>query len=74
MLQNDVYRPHSFEEVKALVSPDVAARLDQDKRYGIAWYGRERVTLTPDGETRRQFKKNPPSEWVAIPVPDAGIP
>ena len=28
---DDVYRPHSFEEVEAVVSPQVAARLDPSK-------------------------------------------
>ncbi len=34
-IQNDVYRPHTFEEVKKLVAPEVAARLDPNERYGI---------------------------------------
>src|SRR3954464_10470171 len=32
---DDVYRSHSFEEVAAAVSPQVAARLDPSKRYGL---------------------------------------
>jgi hypothetical protein len=28
IISNDVYRPHSFEEIEPLVSPEVAARLD----------------------------------------------
>ena len=35
MVFNDVYRPHSFEEASACVPPEVAARLDPEKRYGI---------------------------------------
>jgi site-specific DNA recombinase len=41
---------------------------------GTWWYGRERVKLTPMGEKRRTWEKNPETEWIAIPVPDSGIP
>ena len=40
---DDVYRPHSFEEIAAVVSPDVAARLDPDQRYGLWWFNRRGV-------------------------------
>src|SRR5215211_9334271 len=43
-LLDDVYRPHAFEEVAKLVTPEVAARLDPDERYGIWWFNRERWT------------------------------
>jgi hypothetical protein len=47
----DVFKPHTFEEVAALVSPQVAARLDPDRLYGIWWYNRREVqrTLSPRG-------------------------
>jgi hypothetical protein len=32
---DDIYRPHSFEEITALVSPEVATRLDPGRRYGL---------------------------------------
>src|SRR5215211_7440638 len=35
MILDDVYRPRTFQEVAALVAPEVAARLDPDKLYGI---------------------------------------
>jgi Recombinase len=41
-IKDDVYRPHTFEEVAALVSPTVAARLDPKKRYGVWWFNRRR--------------------------------
>jgi hypothetical protein len=39
-INDDAYRPHSREEIEKLVakgqmSPEVASRLDPDKRYGI---------------------------------------
>jgi site-specific DNA recombinase len=30
-IMDDVYKPHTYEEIKELVSPEVAARLDPDK-------------------------------------------
>ena len=82
-IKDDVYRPHTFEEVAALVSPAVAGRLDPKKRYGIWWFNRRRYASRqvavsgPDGRSyRREIKvtDKPRSEWVAVPVPDSGIP
>ncbi len=39
-IRDDVYRPHTYEEAVELVSPDVAARLDPKKRYGIWHFNR----------------------------------
>jgi site-specific DNA recombinase len=78
-----VYRPHTYEEVKALVSPDVALRLDPDKRYGIWWFNRRRRKRTrvsdsgPNGKSYRwqsATTTRPREEWIAVPVPDSGIP
>jgi site-specific DNA recombinase len=82
VIKDDVYRPHSFEEIKALVAPEVAARLDSDKSYGIWWFNRQRHTFkqvaenTLEGKVYRKKKKaidKPRNEWIAVPVPDAGI-
>jgi site-specific DNA recombinase len=80
-LKKDAYFPHTFAEVSTLVSPGVAARLDQERSYGVAWasrhdwrtLGRER---RPDGTYRdvRKHAEKPHEEWIAIPVPDAGVP
>jgi site-specific DNA recombinase len=80
---DDLYKPHSFEEVKAVVSAEVAARLDPSKRYGLWWFNRRGVKVRqvsePGPEGRRYRKtyrwhRKPREEWVAVPVPDAGIP
>jgi site-specific DNA recombinase len=84
VVTDDVYKPHTFEEVKALVSPEVASRLDPDKSYGVWWFNRRRRTekqvseIASDGR-RRYVRRStttqkPKEEWIAIPVPDAGIP
>ena len=39
---NDVYKPHPYDEVSALVSPEVAARLDPSESYGVWWFNRRR--------------------------------
>ena len=35
IVYNDAYRPHTFEEISALLAPEVAATLDPDKEYGL---------------------------------------
>jgi site-specific DNA recombinase len=86
---DDVYLPHSHEELRAMleagqITPEVFGRLDPEKRYGIWWFNRRRTRRTqvaepgPDGD--RVYKKKcryvyrPKGEWVAVPVPDSGIP
>ncbi len=39
-MKKDMYFPRTFEEVASVVSPDVAARLDREKPYGLWWAGR----------------------------------
>jgi hypothetical protein len=80
---NDAYKPYSFDQVDSLVTPEVAANLDPEKSYGIWWWGRERHRMRQTTEQRpsgRVYKKVtrsvpvPKEEWVAVPVPDAGVP
>jgi site-specific DNA recombinase len=76
---NDAYHPHDHDALEELVSrghlsPQVLANLDASNNYGVWWYGVNRVELIPMGEHRRRWSKNPESERVAVPVPDAGIP
>jgi site-specific DNA recombinase len=79
LLYSDVYRPHRFEEIADLLSPEVLARLDPTNEYGVQWYNRQKVTRTrvsePDGNGGRKYKDvrtfawKPKEEWVAVPVP-----
>jgi site-specific DNA recombinase len=81
---DDLYRPHTFSEVSAMVSPRVAATLDPEGTYGIWWYNRKRIKtsqvseVAPDGSRvyrkKRTTSRKDRSEWIAVPVPDAGIP
>jgi site-specific DNA recombinase len=77
------YRPHTFEEVEAIVSLEVAAKLDRDQLYGIWWFNRLRVhtrQISEPSENGRRYRKEvrtsdkPKEEWVGVPVPYAGIP
>jgi len=79
IVQSDIYRPHSFEEIAALVNPETAAGLDREAEYGIQWFNRDKVTRRtvsePDGNGGRRYRKKrtsvrrPKEEWVAIPGP-----
>jgi site-specific DNA recombinase len=86
---DDVYKPHTHAEIMALVNArqmaaSVAARLDPNKRYGIWWFNRRRTKTTQvaivgeDGERiykkKSRYTHRPKEEWVAVPVPDSGIP
>jgi hypothetical protein len=80
---DDVYKPHTYEEVEALVSPEVAAGLDPERLYGIWWYNRLRVRtrqVSEPSENGRRYRREarftvkPKGEWVAVPVPYSGIP
>ncbi len=83
MILNDVYRPHAFAEIEALLSGEVAARLDPEKSYGIWWFNRRRTTsktVAESGLAGREYRKRqktvekPREEWIAVPVPDSGVP
>jgi site-specific DNA recombinase len=63
---DDSYFPHSAEEIKRLVTPEVAARLRPGLSYGIWYYNRREVVKTRRG---KKVRKKPKSEWVAVPVP-----
>jgi len=76
--------PHAFSELEGLVSPEVAERLDSGVNYGVFYYGRRQCSSTavaergPDGERRyrrrQEYVYRPREEWIAIPVPDIGVP
>jgi site-specific DNA recombinase len=88
-LQEDVYKPHTRDEIMTMVdagqmSAAVVASLDPDESYGIWWFNRRRTRRTQVSEVgsngERTYKKKghyvqrPKEEWVAVAVPDSGIP
>jgi hypothetical protein len=48
---DDVYKPHTFEEVRALVTPEEAARLNRSVSYSVWWYNRVRARRTPSSNS-----------------------
>ena len=76
IIDNDVYLARSREEVAPLMSPEVAGRLDPGENYGIYWFGRVHMSRNYGHRNGRKFtvERNDRREWVAIPVPDSGIP
>jgi site-specific DNA recombinase len=85
IILDDVYRAHSYEEIAAFVSAEVAARLDSQKLYGIWWFNRRRyetkqVAVNDPAGAGRQYRRQgrvyekPRGEWIAVPVPNPGIP
>src|SRR5215212_4097586 len=82
-LVNDLYKPHTFEEIRRIVSPELAARLDPEARYGVWWSGRkafERKLVSKNGPNGREYKysykvkERAPEDRIAVPIPDSGIP
>ena len=85
MILDDVYKPHTPEEIGALVneglmSREVAAGLDPERFYGVWWYNSRRTIRTrakrDDGSYywKQNVQERPRSEWVAVPVPDSRVP
>ena len=77
IIKRDEYLSHGPEDIKGLVAAGqltevVAARLDPTKSYGISWYNRHQTSGT--GNRRLKGEEKPRSEWIAVPVPDAGVP
>jgi site-specific DNA recombinase len=83
LLLSDLYKPHTFEVIRRIVSLEVAARLDPEARYGVWWSGRrafERKLVANNGPYGRRYKysykvrERVPGERIGVPVPDSGIP
>ena len=84
ILQNDVYRTRDVEELQQLLPPGAGDKLNPEERCGVWWYGRQRhhqeyrAEPGPDGRKRyhkgKRVEDLPREQWVAIPVPDCGIP
>ena len=79
---DDVYKPHTTEEIRALVSAEVATGLDPERSYGVSWYNTcgLKIKKVPDPSREDGFRKTygwhekPKDEHIAVPVPDSGIP
>src|SRR5918994_762060 len=83
LILSDLYRPHTLAEVAELVAPEVVSMLDPSKSYGIAYYGKKQITRQQVSEGagqerryRRRIKAQTRTreQWLAVPVPDSGLP
>jgi site-specific DNA recombinase len=81
IIGSELYAPHTYKEVVALVEPGVAARLDKGAVYGLwTWNTRKTTRRKVWDETAGEFKirynyaPRPQKEWLFVPVPDAGVP
>lgn len=83
ILEEDSYKPHTYDELKEILSATVLATVDPTKTYGVYYFNRDKVVRrqvveeTPEGRvyrTKSKTTRKDKSEWIAIPVPDAGIP
>jgi site-specific DNA recombinase len=68
VVNDDVYRPHAFEEIAAMVAPEVAAGLDPEGVYGVSWSGRKRSKFASSRGKKRIVYETPREEWTAVPV------
>ena len=67
---DDSYLPHSREDMAGLVSAEVLGGLENFP-YGVWYYNRREVVKTLNG---KRVRKRPRSEWIAVPIPNAGVP
>jgi site-specific DNA recombinase len=83
IIMADLYVPRSYDEVAALVSPEVAAKLDPEKSYGLWEWGAIKNTRTqvseqtPEGRiyrTRQKRTLRPKEERIYVPIPNSGVP
>ncbi len=61
LVMSDAYLPRSYDEVRELVSPVVAATLEPDKEYGIRWWNRyarrSRQVSEPARDGSRRYRR-----------------
>src|SRR5215204_5726273 len=68
IVNGDVYRPHALPELAGPLAPDVLARLDPEREYGIAWSGQRRTSFKPGRGKRRVAEWTSREKWIGVPV------
>jgi len=76
MIRDDAYLPHAYDEIKALVAPELAATLDPERSYGVVWHNRiyakivEKIKIGPEKyRYKRRYFERPRKDWIAVPIP-----
>jgi site-specific DNA recombinase len=56
--------------------PTIRRIIENDAYLGTSWFNRARVEKNPDTQNGNTYisKANPKKDWIAVPVPDSGIP
>jgi site-specific DNA recombinase len=68
IVQDDVFRPLSVEEIAPLLPVQAAERLRSGRVYGIHWSGRRRSKFKSTKGKVRTVYETPSEEWAAIPI------
>src|SRR5919112_558922 len=68
IVQDDVFRPLSVEEIAPLLPPKAAEGLQPGRAYGIHWSGKKRSKFKSARGKARTVYETPPEAWVPIPV------
>jgi site-specific DNA recombinase len=79
MVLNDIYKPHTYEEVVEVVPEGVAVTLDREREYGVRWWNRSsqksRQVSDPSHNGQKHYRRKvtfvsrSQEEWIGVPVP-----
>jgi site-specific DNA recombinase len=79
MVLNDIYKPHTYEEVVEVVPEGVAVTLDREREYGVRWWNRSsqksRQISDPSHNGQKHYRRKvtfnsrSQEEWIGAPVP-----
>jgi DNA invertase Pin-like site-specific DNA recombinase len=79
MVENDAYRPHTYEELAPMLTAEVRGRLDPNGEYGVVWYPQNKITKLDPDPTRnyarpRRVTRYGREEQIPIPIVSSSIP
>ena len=61
LVLNDLYKPHTYQEMADLLGPEALARLEPGGLYGVQWHNRRktatRTVSEPDGNGGRIYRR-----------------
>jgi site-specific DNA recombinase len=80
LLNSDLYKPHDYAEVVALVSTETAATLDKGRTYGLWAFNKQRTKTWDESDGNGDYRKRwhnehrSPDQLLYAPVPDCELP
>ena len=63
-ISDDVYKPHTYQQMGELVAPEVLTRLDSERCYGVWWFNRRKTKTTQTsviGHDGKEYTRSEPS-------------